>query len=94
MKLLYLAIALGLAPEAFSSSNQYKQCTVDFPDGPLSGECVVKQDKYIRFYTCKGELVAFIVPGALPTKYEATCGPTHMGFPGDKEGENGPIITE
>lgn len=60
----------------------YKQCTVSLPQGDTAGICKETGDKHFQVFTCNGELLAFVEPGALPTSYGPTCGSTHKGFPG------------
>lgn len=64
----------------YSPNNTYTQCTVNLPDGAQAGICVVEDQKYYKFYTCEGSLVAFIEYDALARKDGPTCGSNYKGY--------------
>lgn len=78
------ASAQGFPAFATSGTKEepvYKQCTVSLPQGNIGGVCKETGEKYFQIFTCGGELLAFVEPGALPTTYEATCGANYKGYP-------------
>lgn len=79
------SVSTAIALTSGSKDNPvYKQCVVALPSGDEAGICKETGQKHFQFLNCKGELQAFVEPGALPTLYETTCGATHVGFPGAK----------
>jgi hypothetical protein len=83
MKALVILASLIVGSTVLAASKDsptYTQCTVDFPDETKGGVCKDVGEKHFLFYTCSGELVAFVEPGALPTVIGPTCGSNYKGY--------------
>lgn len=86
MKTVILILSLALSYPAYTNTKGtkekpvYRQCIVQLPNGDEAGVCKETGDKYFQIFTCNGELLAFVEPGALPTIYVNTCGSNYKGY--------------